>query len=133
MTVSSQKTEKLLFLCLILLALIGWGVFLNFGDIPFDFHDWAEVNAPRIVFLKDAIEKGELPLHMPDSSALRGVTDRYFALPDIIISPQVLLLRWLTVGQFILVHTWLMIVLGFFGMLRLRKRFSLSLLSFTWI
>lgn len=133
MTVTAQKTEKFLLICLILLALIGWGVFLNFGDIPFDFHDWAEVNAPRIAFLKDAIEKGELPLHMPDSSALRGVTDRYFALPDIIISPQVLLLRRLSVGQFILAHTWLMIVLGFFGMLRLRKRFSLSLLTFSWV
>ncbi|MBQ6503590.1 MAG: hypothetical protein IJI57_06730 [Flexilinea sp.] len=118
---------------LFIVVLIGWGIFLNWGGIPFDFHDWAEVNAPRLAFMKDAVTKGQLPLHMPDSSALRGVTDRYMALPDIILSPQVLLLRWMPVGTFVLVHTWLMIGLGYWGLLRLKKRFSLSLLSFTWI
>ena len=128
---NSLRTIWLTLLLIIILA--GWGFFLNFGNIPFDFHDWAEVNAPRLAFLKDAITKGELPLHMPDSSALRGVTDRYLALPDMILSPQVLLLRFMSVGTFVLVHTWLMIGLGYWGLLRLKKRFSLSLLSFTWI
>ena len=118
---------------LLLIVLAGWGFFLGFGDIPFDFHDWAEVNAPRLAFLKDAVTKGKLPLHMPDSSALRGVTDRYLALPDMILSPQVLLLRWMSVGQFVLFHTWLMIGLGYWGLLQLKKRLDLSLLSFTWI
>ena len=118
---------------LLLVVLAGWGFFLGFGDIPFDFHDWAEVNAPRLAFLKDAVTKGKLPLHMPDSSALRGVTDRYLALPDMILSPQILLLRWMSVSQFVLFHTWLMIGLGYWGLLRLKKRFDLSLLSFTWI
>ena len=113
--------------------MISWGVVLNWGNIPFDFHDWAEVNAPRLAFLKDAITKGKLPLHMPDSSALRGVTDRYMALPDVILSPQVLLLRWLPVGTFILINTWIQIGLGYWGLLKLKKRFSLSLLSFSWI
>ena len=129
-----QKHFRIFFLALLfIVVLIGWGIFLNWGDIPFDFHDWAEVNAPRLAFMKDAVTKGELPLHMPDSSALRGVTDRYMALPDMILSPQVLLLRWMSVGTFVLVHTWLMIGLGYWGLLRLKKRFDLSLLSFTWI
>ncbi|MBQ4511446.1 MAG: hypothetical protein II969_00530 [Anaerolineaceae bacterium] len=134
---ASEKDEKGLYIffliLLLVIILVSWGFFLNWGNIPFDFHDWAEVNAPRLAFLKDAITKGRLPLHMPDSSALRGVTDRYMALPDVILSPQVLLLRWMSVGTFILVHTWLMIALGFWGLLRLKRRFSLSLLSFTWI
>lgn len=123
------------FWLILLLAVIlaGWGYFLNFGDIPLDFHDWGEVNAPRLAFLKDAVTKGQLPLHMPDPSALRGVTDRFMALPDQILSPQVLLLRFMSVGTFVLVHTWLMIGLGYLGLLRLKERFSLSLLSFTWI
>ena len=121
------------FAFLFVIIFIGWGIFINWGGIPFDFHDWAEVNAPRLAFMKDAVTKGKLPLHMPDSSALRGVTDRYMALPDIILSPQVLLMRWMPVGTFVLVHTWLMIGLGYWGLLRLKKRFSLSLLSFTWI
>lgn len=125
---------RIFWLVLLLLVVLGaWGVMLNFGDIPFDFHDWGEVNGPRLAFLKDAVTKGKLPLHMPDPSALRGVTDRYMALPDLILSPQVLLLRFMSVGTFVLVHTWMMIGLGYWGLLRLKKRFSLSLLSFTWI
>ncbi len=131
---NGRKTLRFCWLALLLIVILaGWGYFLNFGDIPFDFHDWAEVNAPRLAFLKDAVTKGKLPLHMPDSSALRGVTDRYMALPDLILSPQVLLLRFMSVGTFVLVHTWMMIGLGYLGLLRLKKRFSLSLLSFTWI
>ena len=129
-----HKTVRLFWLILLLLVILaGWGIFLNFGSIPLDFHDWAEVNAPRLAFLKDAVTKGKLPLHMPDTSALRGVTDRYLALPDMILSPQVLLLRWLSVGTFVLIHTWLMIGLGYWRLLRLKKRFDLSLHSFTWI
>ena len=85
-----EKDKKGFFIFYLVLLLViilaGWGFFLNWGNIPFDFHDWAEVNAPRLAFLKDAITKGKLPLHMPDSSALRGVTDRYMALPDMILS-----------------------------------------------
>ena len=118
------------------LFLVGiwlWGRILNFGDIPFDFHDWAEVNAPRMAFLKDAVTKGELPLHMPDASALRGITDRFMALPDVILSPQILLLRWTSVGTFILLDTWMLYAAGFWGLLKLRKRLDLSLLTFTWM
>ena len=117
---------------ILLVVLAGWGYFLNFGDIPFDFHDWAEVNAPRLAFTKDAVEHWQLPLHMPDSSALRGVTDRFMALPDVILSPQIILLRWMSVGTFVLVNTWLLIALGYLGMIRLMKRFELSTLTFTW-
>ena len=125
------RTFWLILLLAVILA--GWGYFLNFGDIPMDFHDWGEVNGPRLAFLKDAVTKGQLPLHMPDPSALRGVTDRYMALPDLILSPQILLLRFMSVGTFVLVHTWMMIGLGYWGLLQLKKRFSLSLLNFTWI
>ena len=134
---SCEKDNKPLYIIFLILflavILAGWGYFLNWGDIPFDFHDWAEVNAPRLAFLKDAVTKGQLPLHMPDTSALRGVTDRFMSLPDVILSPQVILLRWMSVGRFVLVHTGLLIVLGYWGLLKLKKRFSLSLLSFIWI
>ena len=118
---------------LFLIGMILWGYFLNFGTIPFDFHDWAEVNAPRLAFLKDAVTKGVLPLHMQDASALRGVTDRFMALPDVILSPQIILLRWLSVGDFVLVHTWILYALGFLGLYRLKQYKQLSLFSFSWL
>lgn len=68
---------------------------------------------------------------MPDSSALRGVTDRFMSIPDPILSPQVLLLRFLDVGPFILVHTILLYTLGVLGLLWFRRKYSLSLAAFS--
>ena len=116
---------------LFLAGVFLWGKFLNWGNIPFDFHDWAEVNAPRLAFVRDAVITGELPLHMPDGSALRNITDRYMSLPDVILSPQVYLMRWMDVGPFVLVNTLIFYTLGMFGLLWFRRRFSLGLVPFT--
>jgi len=105
--------------------------FLNSGHIPFEFEDWAEVTAPRLAFLKDAIIKGVLPLHMPDTSALRGLTDRYLTIPDLILSPQVLLLGFMDVGPFVLANTLLLYTAGISALLWIRRKYNLSLLSFS--
>ena len=108
-----------------------WGKFLNWGEIPFDWLDWAEINAPRTAFLKDAVMKGVLPLHMPDASALRGVTDRFMSIPDALLSPQILLLRFMEVGTFFFINTLILYTIGMFGLLWFRRRFSLSLVSYS--
>ena len=41
---------------------------------------------------------------MPDASALRGVTDRYFSLPDVFFTPQLFLMKWLSISEFVLAH-----------------------------
>ncbi len=113
-----------------LVGLFLFGQFFNWGNIPFDFHDWAEISAPRIAFVQDAVKTGQLPLHMPDGSALRNVTDRYMALPDVMLAPQMLLLGVMTVGWFVLVNVWLMYSLGLLGLVQLWKRLRLSPVSF---
>ena len=107
-----------------------WVFFLNGGDIPFDFHDWAEVNAPRLAFVQDALRKGVFPLHMPDASALRGVTDRYFSLPDVFFTPQLFLMKWLSVGEFVLAHILILYAAGYIGLVRLSRRLKLSPAAF---
>lgn len=118
-------------LILFLLGVLLWGYFLNFGAIPFNYLDWAEISAARIAFVRDAVLKGALPLHMPDASALRNVTDRFFAIPDVIISPQMVLLRFLSVGTYVYANTILLFGLGLWGLWTLRRKLSLSLASFT--
>ena len=113
-----------------LLGLFLFGQFFNWGSIPFDFHDWAEISAPRIAFVQDAVKTGQLPLHMPDGSALRNVTDRYMALPDVMLAPQMLLLGVMSVGWFVLVNVWLLYTLGVLGLVQLWKRLRLSPLVF---
>jgi hypothetical protein len=125
----SNKTGGLELGWIAILWLIGlflFGQFFNWGNIPFDFHDWAEISAPRIAFVQDAVKTGQLPLHMPDGSALRNVTDQYLALPDVILAPQMLLLAVLPVGWFVLVNVWLMYSFGLLGLIHLWKRLRLS-------
>ncbi len=116
---------------LFLLGAAFWAAFLNFGAGPWEYHDWAEVNLPRLAFVQDAVRTGQLPLHMPDSSALRGLTDRFHALPDVILSPQLLLLGVMPLGVFILVNWLLLYAAGFAGLLALRRQERLSLGVFT--
>jgi hypothetical protein len=104
-----------------------FGVFFNRGVFTVDFHDWAEISAPRLAFLQDAVLKGVLPLHMPDASALRGVTDRFMSIPDVLLSPQILLMRYMDIRMFMYVDILIFYSIGFIGLLKIRKKFSLSL------
>jgi hypothetical protein len=52
-------------------------------------------------------------------------------VPDVILSPQILLLSVLTPEQFVLANLWICFLAGFFGLLRLKRQLGLSLLAFT--
>jgi len=108
-----------------------WTYFLNGGAIQLDLHDWGEVTSPRYAFLKDAVTRGVLPLHMPGAWALRNVTDRFIAVADTNLSPQILLLRWMTLGEFFVANTVGLYTLGFAGLVILFRRFRLSLIVVT--
>jgi hypothetical protein len=108
-----------------------WGQLLNWGRGPLNFHDWAVIFGPRLAVLRAAITNGVLPLHSSIPVIEEGVTLRYLSIPDQILSPQIFLLPWLDIGHFILLQFWLMYALGFWALLQLRRRFTLSLLAFT--
>ncbi len=114
-------------------GILLWGGFFSWGNISFDFLDWGEVTGPRYALLRDAAIKGILPLHAGNTTALRGVTDRYFSIADTPISPQYLLLPYLETGQYILFDTLLFYVLGFIGLLLLCRKYILSPLTFSLV
>jgi hypothetical protein len=108
-----------------------WGKFLNWGDIPFDFQDWAEVNAARLAYMRDAVIRGIFPLHASEIGHLRNLTDRILSIPDVIITPQMILMRWMDVGTFILINTFFLYTLGFLGLLWFRREYKLSPIIFS--
>jgi hypothetical protein len=116
---------------LYLIGILLWGYFLNWGGVDFSVHDWHDVTGPRLVFLQDAVRSGQLPLHISDSFALGGGSDRFLSIPDEILSPQIFLLRFISIGRFVFVDVCLLYSLGFLGLLWLRRRFSFSFFSFT--
>jgi len=116
---------------LYMLGIFLWGYFLNWGRGPFNYHDWADINAPRLAFLKDAVSQGVLPLHISDIAPLAYVTDRFMVVPDAILSPQIWLLKYMDIGIFVMVNNWLLYSVGFWGLVTLKKRFQLSLFTFS--
>lgn len=107
-----------------------WGVFYSWGNISFDFLDWAEVTGPRYAILRDAATRGILPLHVANTTALRGVTDRYFSIADTPFSPQYLLLPLMPTGRYLFLDTLLFYCIGFIGLLLIYRKYHLSPFTF---
>jgi len=119
--------DRLWSAALYLLGLLHWCFFLNWGNIPFDLHDWLDTGA-YFSFLRQAALTNQLPLHI--GSALT-TTDRYLARPNTLISPQACLLRFLEPGPFTLVNVLILYSVGFIALLLLKKRYSLAPAAFT--
>jgi hypothetical protein len=107
-----------------------WDKFLFHGQFKFNFQDWYVISGPRFYFLKDALMHGALPLHIPNTLDLGGLTDRYMSIPDAFLAPQVVLLLFMSVANFIVANQILMYTLGFAGLLWFRQKYSLSPFGF---
>ena len=112
-------------------GLTGWSYLLGWGTAPLDFHDWTGINLPRLLFLQNALAAGEWPLHMAGTAALHGVTDRFLTLPDVITTPQTLLLLVMPLPTFVVVDVLIFFSAGFAGLLMLRRHFNWSLAAFS--
>lgn len=114
-------------------GIIGWAYVFGWGNVPLNFHDWTDINIPRLTFLQNALRVGAWPLHMGDSAALHGVTDRFFTLPDVITTPQTLLLLLVPVPAFVLADVLIHYTIGFAGLVMLRRHFGWSLYAWTMV
>jgi len=108
-----------------------WAQFLNQGNIDLNYHDWAEVNAPRLAFVQDALKNGQFPFHMNGTGPLRGVSDRYLVIPDVISTPQMGLLLFLPIGQYVLANQLILYTLGTLGLVWIQRKYGLSLIVYT--
>lgn len=110
---------------------ITWAYVMGFGRLALDFHDWADITIPRLTFLQGSLQRHELPLHVERTNALHGVTGRFLAIPDVITTPQTLLLLLMPVNAFVLVDVLIHYTIGFGGLLLLRRYFNWSLFAFS--
>lgn len=93
--------------------------------VPRDVADWPkEVRYYSV--LKEAVTIGAIPYYV--SRPLQD-TRKFLAIPEIVVSPQVVLLRLLDIDTFLLVHVVLLQTIGTAGCLWLRRRHGLSLAS----
>ena len=125
-----KKTSTTTVVILVLLfagGFVHWLWFLNYGQMSFKPHDWGKEFIYYSI-LSQSIKSGNMPYHIP--LAFQG-TNRFLALPETNLSPQIFLLPLMSVGTFIVFNVLLLYSAGFIGTLLLKRRYSLSLLSFT--
>ena len=108
-----------------LLGLVVWVSFMDGGRIPFGVHDWGQEWAFDTT-LQQSLRQAILPLH---TSAIVDGTQRFLAIPQTILSPQTLLLRLIDLDAFLMVHTLLLLTVGFAGSLALMRYLKLSPLA----
>jgi hypothetical protein len=114
---------------LVILFAVGafhWVWFLNYGRMSFKPHDWSKEFIYYSV-LKQAVSTGTMPYHIP--TAFQG-SNRFLALPEVNLSPQIFLLPLMSVGTFVVLNTVLLYSAGFIGSLLIKRRYHLSLVSF---
>ncbi|MEI6846166.1 MAG: 6-pyruvoyl-tetrahydropterin synthase-related protein, partial [Candidatus Firestonebacteria bacterium] len=80
--------------------------------------------------LKQAVTGGKTPYHITQEYQ---TTDRFLAIPEIDISPALLLLKWLEVPHFLYLNLVFMFLLGFLGLLLLKRKLKLGFLAFAFL
>lgn len=118
---------------LYLLGVFLWGKFFSWNAGPLNYHDWIDITMPRLDMVRDALIAGTLPFHAINSLSLHDITDRFFVLPDVITTPQMVLLPFINLNTFVFVDVLLHFTIAFLGLLWLRRKKNISLFAFAFL
>jgi hypothetical protein len=99
-----------------------WMAFLDFGRIPFGLYDWGQEHFYLSV-LKRAVTVGEIPWRV---SPLLHFNDLFLSSPLSVLAPHAVLLRWMSLPAFEVLHVLLLYTIGFAGGVRFKSVFRLS-------
>lgn len=108
---------------------VHWLLFFNLaGPTAFQSaYDWGK-EFRYYNPIRQGLLEGRIPYHTEKAEHL---THRLLANPEVILSPQIVLLKYLEIPWFIVVNTLLAYAVGYLGLLGLRARYRLSALPFT--
>jgi hypothetical protein len=132
-----QLTDKLrpLALALLVLGTLHWALFIGMPPhLPRSGVDWPK-ELRYYAILKQAVSELRIPyftsvavlLSPPDATAKAGQeTRKFLAIPETVVSPQIVLLRWLTPDAFFEAHILILQAVALAGCLALGRRYDLS-------
>jgi len=107
---------------LVVAGLLHWRAFFGPEPLAFDFEDWPKERC-YLNILREAITTHTVPLHM---DANLQMTQRFLALPETMLAPHFVLLKWMTNQQFVAFHSGLMCLIGLAGCWILARRYDWS-------
>jgi hypothetical protein len=137
-TLFSQEREQQnrwfsrVWLVVIYLGMLAvWGRFLWWGTVGLNYEDWGQITIPRVNVIHEALERGILPLNLGDPSTLHNMTDRFLSIQDVITTPEMVMLLWVPVNNYIVVQFFIWVTIASIGLLWIRRHFHLSLIAYS--
>ena len=121
----------LFLLALYLFGVFLWCTFFNWHHSSISYFDWATINLPRYEVIRDALRYGQFPLHLADPSSLHNLTDRFWGLPDVITTPQMLAMLFVDADTFAILDVLFFYTLATAGLIYFKKKFNLSLIAYS--
>jgi len=116
-----------LYALLLGLGAAHWVLFFGVPPaLPREAEDWPK-EFRYYAILRQAVTEGRIPYFI--SQPIQE-TRKFFALPETVLSPQIVLLRYLSIDAFFVAHVVLLYALGLAACFALRRRYQLSLPAF---
>lgn len=123
-----RRIHSALLLLLFLTGIAHWVGFFNGGELALTAYDWIKEDA-YLDTLRAAQVNAEIPWRW--NTAFYHDTRDFLANPETILTPDILLLRWLPNGLFILLHVLLFYSIGFLACMLIANRLNISLAPFS--
>ena len=111
------------------LAIIMYYYFFLFSNKELLSLDWYAINSWLSVW-KAAFKEYKIPYYANMFVENNIWGSNFFALPYIILSPQILLLKIISIKSFILLHILISALIGFYGIINFQKKFNLTTPTF---
>ena len=116
-----------LFIILYMIGIAHWVGFFDAGDVSLIAYDWI-MQSTYINTLRMAQTNGLIPWRLSDTYYYH--TQNFLANPEIILTPDIVLLRWIPNGIFVMIHVMLFYSAGFFGSLLISRKQKSSFIAF---
>jgi hypothetical protein len=122
-----SRVRLYLIIALFLIGIVHWVGFFNAGDLSLAAYDWV-LEGAYLNTLREAQTSGVIPWQW--SIPYYHGTQNFLANPEIILTPDIVLLYWLPNGIFITIHVLLLYSVGFYGSVLVARQLNASFLAF---
>lgn len=114
------------FIILYMIGIAHWICFFNAGDVTLMAYDWI-MQSTYLNTIRVALTNGVIPWQLSD---IYYHTQNFLANPEIVLTPDIVLLRWIPNGIFVIIHVLLFYSAGFFGSLLISREKKSSFIAF---
>jgi hypothetical protein len=120
------RVRALFMAAIYVIGVAAWIAFFSHGDVGLVDYDWIKEGA-YLNILRDAQVRGVIPWELSESSFF---TPHFLANPETVLTPDIIMLHWISNDFFVIFHIVLFYSLGFIGSVLIAKKYNYSLTAF---